>query len=456
MGRLHVANSWIGSSGDFWFNHTIDTSFPFIEEPSSYTYRTSDLYYMEGNYAVRYRESDGDVQKSGNYLCFPYMSEERWCAEETDYEGLAYVDYSRCDIGSIYGWTDTARLTGYFEGNEFILLRLETVKGPEYQPVYMRYALEWETQFVDPPLPEKGTVVIYTSHLQQIRHDIGGAVTIDGVVYQDLMEVLSQNYVGEDNLKNTVVICDSDFVDHTGELVNVSIALKVNPLAYTLRKLTWFYLLSFLILAAAVGLYLWYVWRKLTAPLERITQAVAAGSALPEDVSTACWQEPLLLQEYYATTYRTAHENQTEIKRLQTALEYARNAEENRRRMISNITHELKTPLAVIHSYAEGLQDGIAADKQDQYLNIILEETVKMDAMVLEMLELSRLEAGKVRLASDRFVLSGLVQSVFEKLEPLAKEKDLKIRYDLLEAFEITADESRIGQVITNFVTNAI
>jgi signal transduction histidine kinase len=124
--------------------------------------------------------------------------------------------------------------------------------------------------------------------------------------------------------------------------------------------------------------------------------------------------------------------------------------------MISNITHELKTPLAVIHSYAEGLQEGIAGEHQDRYLDVILEETDQMDGMVLEMLDLSRLEAGKVRLASDRFSLLELTKAVFDKLDPLMQEKKLKVEFLWPQDFQITADEARLAQVVTNLATNAI
>lgn len=115
-----------------------------------------------------------------------------------------------------------------------------------------------------------------------------------------------------------------------------------------------------------------------------------------------------------------------------------------------------RTPLAIIHSYAEGLTEGIAADKQEQYLKVILNETERMDAMVLEMMELSRLEAGKVRLSMEQFSLLGLTRSIFDKLAPVAEERSLQIHFSMAEEFDIAADEGRISQVITNFATNAI
>lgn len=138
------------------------------------------------------------------------------------------------------------------------------------------------------------------------------------------------------------------------------------------------------------------------------------------------------------------------------ALDYAKNAEENRRNMVSAIAHELKTPLAVIHSYAEGLQTGIAARKQEKYLTVIQEETEKLDALVLEMLELSRLEAGKVTLRTDQFSLQTLTEGVFERLALAAEGKQLQIDLQFGQEFTVNADEARIDQVITNFATNAI
>jgi signal transduction histidine kinase len=145
-----------------------------------------------------------------------------------------------------------------------------------------------------------------------------------------------------------------------------------------------------------------------------------------------------------------------EITRLNTALEYAKAAEENRRQMTSNIAHELKTPLAVIHSYAEGLKEHIAEDKRDKYVDVILAEAERTDGMVLEMLDLSRLEAGKVKLSRDEFSLADLTKAIFEKLQMAAEAKELQISYEFPEQSTIVADENRIAQVVENFATNAV
>ena len=79
-----------------------------------------------------------------------------------------------------------------------------------------------------------------------------------------------------------------------------------------------------------------------------------------------------------------------------------------------------------------------------------------MDAMVMEILDFSRLEAGKVKLARDRFDLAVMVRDAFEKLRPMAEEKRLKIRLELMGNCMVSADEGRICQAVMNLASNAV
>ena len=137
-------------------------------------------------------------------------------------------------------------------------------------------------------------------------------------------------------------------------------------------------------------------------------------------------------------------------------MDYAKAAEEERRLLTSNLAHELKTPLAVVHSYAEGLKEHIAEEKREQYLEIILSESERMDALVMQMLDLSRLEAGKVKLSRDEFDLRALTEAIVEKLSPLAAQRDVAVVLEPGEACVVTADEGRISQVVENLLTNAL
>lgn len=164
----------------------------------------------------------------------------------------------------------------------------------------------------------------------------------------------------------------------------------------------------------------------------------------------------LFLNMYYGyDRKRELRAYQDEITRQRQALDYAKNAEQSRREMTSAIAHELKTPIAVLSSYAEALQENIDAEKQDHYLSVIREETGKMDRMVLELLDLSRLEAGKYRLRREQFDLEALVRERIEPLEPQIRQKELKLEYRVWDPM-VNADPYRMGQIVENFMTNAI
>ena len=236
-------------------------------------------------------------------------------------------------------------------------------------------------------------------------------------------------------------------------------AVTANPVLIAISFLRNVYIVTFVLALIALLFIRGAVKKHLVKPLAEINAAITNNWANVETYwdKPPKWRESWELVEHYQQTQDTLRVQKNEITRLNTALEYAKTAEQNRRQMTSNIAHELKTPLAVIHSYAEGLKEHIAEDKRDKYIDVILAEAERTDGMVLEMLDLSRLEAGKVKLSRDDFSLVTLTRSIFEKLEMAAQEKKLQIEFLFPEDFTtITADESRIAQVIENFATNAI
>lgn len=432
------------------------------------------------DFAVTYQIGDVTLDTNRSYLTFPYMTAEQWKTAQSVEEksGFAYIDLSKLDanyrtkedssfyyfIRNTYGHDfDAGRFTGYFEGNEFIPISVDycTNDDSTVLEVERRFGLYWYNIYQAPTPEDRELVTIYAfnnfgpsvfwTHWTEM-----GAVTVKGRTYETLEDVLF-HFTDEKNVMDAVVTDYATKTRANGETIFVQVALRSRPLPYAIKLLAKFYAGSLLFMALGV----WLILRKINKHLARPVAQVAYCSTgepqpLPEHIKKSKWLEGRTLQENYEVMVKEYHSAKAEVRQLRTALDYAQNAETKRREMISNITHELKTPLAVIHSYAEGLKDGIAADKQEQYLTVIQEEADRMDTMVLEMLDLSRLEAGKVRLAQDRFSLLGLTCSVFDRLAPMAEEKELQIQYYIVEEFDITADESRIGQVITNFATNAI
>ncbi|BCZ44723.1 hypothetical protein psyc5s11_07900 [Clostridium gelidum] len=130
--------------------------------------------------------------------------------------------------------------------------------------------------------------------------------------------------------------------------------------------------------------------------------------------------------------------------------------EKNRRELTSAIAHELKTPLGIIRTYGEGLKEKIAEDKRDYYLDVIIDETYKMDTMVLEMLYLSKLEAKAYELKRETFCINDLVEGIIKKNEKLFNDKSIQVNYINDKKYDVDADYTRIEQVINNLLSNAI
>lgn len=226
--------------------------------------------------------------------------------------------------------------------------------------------------------------------------------------------------------------------------------LRCAPLRSAMIQLIPVYIVSL----AAVLLTFWLVRRCYS---KSILEALNCGDGRGAERMWGShgWQELARLEEKYEEAAGLLQKQTPELRRMEAALRYAGDAEKNRRKLVSDMTHELKTPLAVIHSYAEGLSMGIAAEKQETYLKVIMEEAEKMDKMVLSMLDLSRLEAGRVHLNWETVCLMDMAKEVFEKLKPFYEEKNLTVHF-LGETFDVLADRNRMEQLITNLATNAV
>lgn len=130
--------------------------------------------------------------------------------------------------------------------------------------------------------------------------------------------------------------------------------------------------------------------------------------------------------------------------------------EKQRREFIDAIGHELKTPLGIIRTYSEGLKENISEEKRGYYLEVIMDETDKMDELVLEMLDLSKLEAKVYVLKKETFNLNYLIEEVLKNKKKLFEDKQIQIEFRADGEQEIVADYKRMYQVINNFTMNAI
>lgn len=401
--------------------------------------------------AIAYYDALGEpVFISGNHIIFSY---QEW---PNTRESWAYVDLDTLEDGNelakqyfahtlpVYGDSfpfivsdGKIEMTGWFEGDRFYPTRIVSLNNRDI--------------YYEVPAPNRTLVTVRPTQLNGYYYNPGSAFRFDGQTYESPTELLGQDIESGFQPLSAAIRHTFTYPGGTGEVV-----VWCNPLKYAVLRLIPTYLVSLLLIGICLVLLRRRLRRKLTEPMEVICIDLENNQSQISEYPHSPFGELQTLTDQVNNAQRARHEARTEVNRLNAALDYARNAEENRRRMTSAIAHELKTPLAVIHSYAEGLQTGIAREKTDKYLSVILEETEQMDALVLQMLELSRLEAGKVRLQTEGFSLETMTQSIFEKLSLALEAKQLQLSLRFGSDTAVTADPLRIQQVITNFATNAI
>lgn len=144
---------------------------------------------------------------------------------------------------------------------------------------------------------------------------------------------------------------------------------------------------------------------------------------------------------------------------LQRDIDKKEKLEQMRTDFLSNVSHELKTPIALIQGYAEGLKEGITDDPEsmDFYCSVIMDEAAKMNDMVKRLLTLNQIEFGEDELVMERFDINELVKSVASANELRASQKELKITYDIKDTpLYVWANEYKVEEVITNYISNAI
>ena len=144
---------------------------------------------------------------------------------------------------------------------------------------------------------------------------------------------------------------------------------------------------------------------------------------------------------------------------LERDVEEKSKIDEMRKQFISDVSHELKTPIALIQGYAEGLVENVNVDEESKkyYAEVILDESNKMDKLVRQLLELMKLEYGKRDFNNDEFDICELIKEVIRKCNVMLEEKNIKdVKFDASKKIMVYADEFYIEQAFTNYLTNAV
>ncbi len=308
-------------------------------------------------------------------------------------------------------------------------------------------------------------------------------VVDDSIKYQSLyFQLLS--YVLENNQENRKVLkVTEDYViyqtekkDQTsqpeyltmmGELPDCSKFVMRTPID-SIREnagLANTFLIYIGLLASVLGgILVWIFARRISDPIKELAQLSKRMAKLDFDARYTSGGENeigVLGNNFNLMSERlekTISELKSANNQLQEDIEEKEKVEKMRNEFLGNVSHELKTPIALIQGYAEGLKEGIIedAESREYYCDVIIDEAAKMNKMVKNLLILNQLEFGDEMQEYERFDLIGLIKGVLSSCELLFQQAEAKVDFIADESVCVWADEFKTEQVLRNYITNAI
>ena len=289
-------------------------------------------------------------------------------------------------------------------------------------------------------------------------------------LFDQNMDPESRVLFKEDNYEMNIIRDDrtqQEYVDMWGVLDNGNLFLFRSPLesirqsvAVANRFLAYVGLVSVLISALVI----WLVSRKVTEPIMELTQISERMSRLDFDAKytgNSKTEVALLgrnINELSETLENTISELKSANNELQRDIEKKNKIDEMRKEFLSNVSHELKTPIALIQGYAEGLREGINDDAESRefYCEVIMDEASKMNNMVKKLLTLNQLEFGNDTVTMERFDVTALIKNYLQSVDILCKQKEIKVQMENTPAIHVWADEFMVEEVFGNYFTNAM
>lgn len=240
--------------------------------------------------------------------------------------------------------------------------------------------------------------------------------------------------------KNKTLLSGLKLDDNVYAFISVSLQPLDSTINILKSQLVWVsiivLLLSFIIA--------YFISKKISKPITKISKSAHA-----------------LANKQYDTVFETG-EDILELNELAKTLNYARDelikTDELNRELMANVSHDLKTPLTMIKAYAEMVRDLTYKDKKkrEQNLNVIIDETDRLNLLVNDILELSKMQAGVAEINLADFNLTEVVNNILKRYKILEENEGYKFIFNYKEELIVFADQKRIEQVIYNLINNAI
>lgn len=225
-----------------------------------------------------------------------------------------------------------------------------------------------------------------------------------------------------------------------------------------------FYFSVGLIIIVLSGMCIMAVTRRLTKPISELTELSRKMTDLDFEAryESRAGNEIDVLGDNFNKMSSQLEQTISELKsannELQKDIEDKVKIDEMRKEFLDNVSHELKTPIALVQGYAEGLKENINDDPEsmDFYCDVIIDEASKMNKLVKNLLTLNQLESGKDAAVMERFDLTALVKGVLSTMDIMIRQKEARVIFNEEKPVYVWADEFKTEEVVTNYVSNAL
>ena len=220
----------------------------------------------------------------------------------------------------------------------------------------------------------------------------------------------------------------------------VMLNTAISPVSATVDTLFVQICLISIILTVFAGALAFVIAKRISGPISKINESAK-----------------MLAKGNYAVAFEGA--GFSEMDELNSTLNYAvselSKTDRLQKELISNISHDLRTPLTLISGYAEVMRD-IPSENTPDNLQIIIDESSRLTSLVNDLLDLSKIQSGATQMNYERFDLTALIREVMERYTRLTEKDGYTIEFDAAENVHVTADRTRMLQVVYNYVNNAI
>lgn len=303
-------------------------------------------------------------------------------------------------------------------------------------------------------------------------------------ILQDRLDELTLN-LNEDDIVNVVDENESYIIqtvsdERTGDIEYIEMwgifqsqrafiaRSSFSGIQNSIRVALYFFLFVFAVILIIAAVIIYVLSHSYSKPLRRLVDATKGATEfdfdeIQEGLGTENRKDELgVLGSNITKMSRQLYDSNKELKntnlKLRNELKAKESLDEQRKRYISDISHELKTPIALISGYAEGLKEGVGATKEDQdyYLDVIIDESEKMNLMVKRISALNKLEQGQSDVNLERFNVIDVINGYLNTMALIFDERQIEVYFDNRDKIFVWADEFLFEEVLMNYINNAL